>query len=257
MDSQKINLLISFTTYPRDGIITYGLMEKTFKSLMEDQDLSQFNIKILVVGDDYTNLDELKPIFDGYDCEFVNININDALRNKKSVPKNVKWYQAVQRSKIFILERALISDYDYLLMSADDELYVNKKIETSFIYIKKYDYPDFIFSLGKYIDGSIIPSNITIDSYPIPSNCISSGSIYKIKNKEFINLILNFRKYRWSILEIYINSNYDKYRTILPEDAEQWKYLENYFSTKKFRSILIPIVLIDHYSEKSLFNYIL
>lgn len=255
MDSQKINLLISFTTYPRDGIITYGLMEKTFKSLMEDQDLSQFNINIIVVGDDYMNLDELKPIFNGYECEFVNININDALRNNESVPRNVKWYQAVQRSKIFILERALISDYDYLLMSADDELYMNKKIETSFTYIKKYDYPDFIFSLGKHIDGNIIPGNTMIDSYPIPSNCISSGCIYKIKNKEFINLILNFRKYRWSDLEKC--SNNGRYRSIQPEDAEQWKYLENYFSTKKFRSILIPIVLIDHYSEKSLFNYIL
>jgi hypothetical protein len=251
------NLLISFTTYPRNGNgTTYKLLEKTFRSLVDGIDLSNFNIKILVVGDDYMNLDELKPIFNGYDSEFYNININNALRNKEFIPKQIRWFQAVQRSKIFILEKALNLDYDYLLMSADDELYMNKKIETSFEYIKKYNYPDFIFSLGKHVDGNIIPKNNKIDSYPLPCNCISSGCIYKIKNKEFINIILNFRKYRWSVLENYINTNDKICKGIQAEDAEQWKYLEEHFTSKKFTCILIPIITIDHYSEGSLYNYI-
>jgi hypothetical protein len=253
----KVNLIISFTTYPRDGIATYGLLEKTFKSLIDDQDLSNFNILIIVVGDDYMNLDELRPIFNGFNCEFYNININNALRNNIKVPKIIKWCQAVQRSKIFILEKTIQLDYDYILMSADDELYLNKKIETSFDYIKKYDYPDFIFNLGKHINGQIIPNNTNIDSYPQPSNCISSGTIYKLRNKDFINIIINFRKQRWSALENLINMNNKVYKNIKPEDAELWNYLEKYFNNKQFKSILIPIVLIDHYSEGSLFNYIL
>ena len=253
----KVNLIISFTTYPRDGIATYGLLEKTFKSLIDGQDLSNFNILIIVVGDDYMNLDELRPIFNGFNCEFYNINIDNALRNNMKVPKIIKWYQAVQRSKIFILEKTIQLDYDYILMSADDELYINKKIETSFDYIKKYDYPDFIFNLGKYINDRIIPNNTNIDSYPQPGNCISSGIIYKLKNKDFINIIINFRKQRWSFLENLINMNDTVYKNIQPEDAELWEYLGKYFNDKQFKSILIPIVLIDHYSERSLFNYIL
>jgi hypothetical protein len=257
MNIEKINLLISFATYPRDGIATYGLLEKTFNSLIAEQDLTNFNIKIIVVGDDYQNLDELKPIFKGFDCEFYNININNALRNMENVPKLIKWSHAVQRSKIFILEKALNLDYDYILMSADDELYLNKKIETSFEYIKKYNYPDFVFNLGKHYTGKIIPQYNNINSFPESCNCISSGCIYKLKNKDFINEIIKFRKSSWKNLEILIkkNKNY-VFKGIKPEDAELWDFLEKYFINKKYTSILIPIVLIDHYSEKTLFTYI-
>lgn len=255
MENKKFNLIISFATYPRDGILTYKLLENTFNSLIKDQDLSNINIKILVVGDDYSNIEELKPIFKDFDTDFYNINIDDALRNKKDIPFKVKWMQAVQRSKIFILNKAINMDYDYILMSADDEIYLNKKIETSIEYIQNHNQPDFIFSLGKYISKTIIPKEIDIDSYPKPGNCISSGTLYKLKNKNFINTIINFRKSRWNYLENIINKN-QSFQEIQPEDAELWEYLRNFFIKKEFTSILIPIVLIDHITEKTLKKYI-
>lgn len=255
MENNEFNLIISFTTYPRDGLATYDLLEKTFNSLIENQDLSYINIKILVVGDDYSNIDELKPIFKGYDCEFYNINIDNALRNKKDIPFKIKWMQAVQRSKIFILEKAIKMNYDYIIMSADDELYLNKKIETSIKFIQNYNQPDFIFSLGKYLSNKIIPQNNNIDSYPISSNCISSGTLYKLKNKNFINTIIDFRKSRWNFLENIINTK-TSFDEIKPEDAELWTYLSNFFIKKQFISILIPIILIDHITEGTLKKYI-
>jgi hypothetical protein len=120
-----VKLLISFTTYPRKGE-TYGLLENTFKSLMLNQDLTHHTIKIIVVGDDYPNIDELKPIFNNFDTEFYNINVNDALRNY-NISREIKWKQSVQRSKIFILEKALTYDFDYILMSSDDDIYINNK----------------------------------------------------------------------------------------------------------------------------------
>ncbi len=244
-----MKLLISFTTYPRDGKTTYGLLENTFKSLIENYN-KNIIIKIIVVGDDYNNLDELKPIFNDYDVEFYNININDALRNKKHIDKEIRWMHAVQRSKIFILEKALTYKFDYILMSSDDDIYINDKLNTSIEYIKKYNYPDFIFSLGINYKNVIIPNNNI--QYPIAYKCISSGCLYKLSNKKFINKIIIFRKNRWD----YVINNHIFKNNIKPEDAELWKFLMNYFKINRFKSVLIPIVMINHSTEKSLFNYI-
>jgi hypothetical protein len=188
-----MKLLISFATYPRDGKSTYSMLERTYKSLIENQELSIHDIKILVVGDDYSNIEELKPIFTLYDTEFFNINVDDALRNK-NIPYEVKWKQSVQRSKIFILEKALEFEYDYILMSSDDDIYLNKKIEISIEYIKEYNEPDLVFNLGIHFNSQIIPKNNEIFSYPEKNNCISSGMLYKLKNKKFIKTIIDFRK---------------------------------------------------------------
>lgn len=249
-----MNILISFTTYPRDGKSTYDLLEKTYKSLFDNQNLTNLHIKILVVGDDYLNIEELKPIFKSHHAEFYNININDALRYK-NIPYEVKWKQSVQRSKIFILEKALELEYDYILMSSDDDIYLNKKIETSIQYIKKYNEPDLLFNLGIHFNSQIIPKNEEIYSYPKKKNCISSGIIYKLKNKEFIKTIINFRKSRWEELIKLMKKN-KSYKTIMPEDAELWDYLENFFIKKQFTSILIPKILVNHETEGTLKNFI-
>ena len=62
-DNSKIKLLISFATYPRKNDDTYRLFERTFKTLIDNQNLSNVDLKFIVVGDDYTNINELKPIF--------------------------------------------------------------------------------------------------------------------------------------------------------------------------------------------------
>ena len=230
-------LLISFTTYPRDGIKTYSLLDKTFKSMIEGQDLSALTIKIIVVGDDYTDIEYLKPIFKNFDYEMFNININDALRNKVNVPKEVRWRQAVQRSKIFILEKVLEYDFDYILMSADDEIYMNNKITTSIEYIEKYNNPDFVFSLGMYLNNTIIPKNRNIFSQPEPEKCISSGCLYNLRNKIFINTMLQIRKQKWqNTLDIISSGKSEKEMIsyIKPEDSEMWQELWINFNNKYF-----------------------
>ena len=252
-------LLISFTTYPRDGIKTYELLEKTFNSMIEGQDLSSLTIKIIVVGDDMMYVDHLEPIFKNFDCEVFNININDALRNMLHVPKEVRWRQAVQRSKIFILEKALEYDFDYILMSADDEIYMNNKITTSIEYIEKYNNPDFVFSLGMYLNNTIIPENRDIFSQPESGKCISSGCLYNLRNKIFINTMLQIRKNKWQNTLDLISSGKSEEEMISyikPEDSEMWHELWINFNKKYFTSILIPIVLINHSEERTLFNYL-
>jgi len=245
-----VKLLISFTTYPRKGQ-TYELLENTFKSLMLNQDLSNHTIKIIVVGDDYPTMDELKPIFAGYDTEFYNININDALRNY-NIDKLNKWKQAVQRSKIFILEKALTYDFDYILMSSDDDIYINNKLTESLNVINNINPPDFIFSLGYYINRRVIPNNKNI-TYPMPGNCISSGCLYNLKNIEFINAIIEFRKQKWQeFIHIVNKQNVN----IDPEDLQLWNYLMPFFKSNKYKSYLIPKILINHMTEKTLFNYL-
>lgn len=69
-----MKLLISFATYPRDGKSTYSMLERTYKSLIENQELSIHDIKILVVGDDYSNIEELKPIFTLYNNIYAKID---------------------------------------------------------------------------------------------------------------------------------------------------------------------------------------
>lgn len=248
-----MKLIIAFATYPRDGNTTYKLLERTLSSLLENQNLSHIDIKFLIIGDDYSNIDELKPLFMSYDHKFYNININDALRNK-NIPFNVKWCQACQRSIIFMLEKSLELEYDYILISADDDLYLNKKIETSIKYIKEYNEPDLIFSLGIHVNSKIIPNNKEIFSYPSPGQCIAGGIFYKLKNLDFIKCMLEYRKKRWNILEQIIKEN-KSFEIIMPEDAELWIYLSDFFLKKIFTSILIPIVTINHDTQKTLKKY--
>lgn len=254
-----MKILISFYTYPRDGKSTYTLLENTFKSLNLYTESSN-HIKLFVIGDDYSNLDELKPIFKNFDCDFFNININNALRNK-NVNSHLKWQHAVTRSIIFSFEKALELDYDYILISADDEIYLNNKIEQSFNYINKYNYPDFVFSLGKHVNKNILPKsydkNNLMNNYPTSSNVIESGTLYYLKNTNFINDIINFRKKRWEIVEKVIKGElfYDN-KSIRAEDAELWNYLLPKFKNKTYTSLLIPEILIDHFTEGSIHKFI-
>lgn len=248
-----MKILIAFPTYPRDGIVTPSLLKKTFDSLIADQDLTSHTIKILVVGDDYPNMDELKPIFNNYDCEFYNINVNDALRNRKDVPKDKKWCQAAQRSTIFIYEKALLSGFDYLLISGDDELFLNKKLLTSIEYIKKYNNPDIVFSLGIHNDLRILPPSVSCipeETIPTHSNIISSGVMYNLNNTTLMNTMIAYRKLRWQHV---VQNLVD---LINPEDAEQWFDLNSYLKNKTFTTIMIPTILINHYTERTLYNYL-
>ena len=257
-----MKLLISFSTYPRDGKVTFHLLQKTFSSLIQN---NKIDIEFMVVGDDYPNIEELSPIFNGYKVTFFNINQNNALRKEK-IAKEIIWSQAVQRTKIFILEHVLNTDYDYILMSSDDDTYINNKISTSISYIEENNYPDFIFNAGIYTDDDskeiIFPTNNS--PYPEPNNCISSGCLYKVTNKKFINTIINFRKLCWFDVELYINAcknNNKSYMNIMekrikPEDYQLWLPLGPYFKDNRYRSLFIPKILVHHGIERSVFNYL-
>ena len=261
-----MKLLISFTTYPRSGKVTFELLQYTFDSLIIRDELSDIAYEFLVVGDDYPNIHELSPIFKGYNVTFHNINQNNALR-KEHISKDIRWAQAVQRSKIFILEKALEMDYDYILMSADDETYMNRKISTSITYSKENSEPDFVFSAGTHTPGHgqptiMFPSKPCL--YPEPNNCISSGCLYKLRNRRFIQDMIDFRKQCWLTVQMYVHAcNHKRQDTIYslekrikPEDYQLWEYLLPKFQRQTYSCVFIPEVLIHHGPERSLFQYL-
>lgn len=139
-----------------------------------------------------------------------------------------------------------------------------------------YNRPDFVFNFGISYNGKILPDNKHIAPYPFPSQCILSGSLYNLKNKQFINTIINFRKYRWSILENIIKDDESIKRfikeqgninvsymvrknplySIYPEDNEFFEFIKPFFIKKTFTSLLIPKILINHETQYTLKNYI-
>jgi hypothetical protein len=265
-NENPIKILVGIPTYPRDGIVTYGLLKNTVNSLIASyKDIKNISIKFILIGDDYNNIEELKPIFTELmlDVDIYNINKDDALRNKK-ITKEVIWMHAVTRSVIFLFRKVLdvYSDYDYLLLSADDELYINSMLKTVVQYVKKYNYPDFVFSKGIHPSGIVYPTLVNntnlLLNYPEPENCTESGTMYKIHNSKFINDIINFRKSRWNIIEQFIESNEVDHKRfgIRPEDAELWQYLNVKFKNKEYSSLLIPLILIDHLTEQTVFKYL-
>ena len=149
-----MKILVAFFTYPRKnpkGVTNSNkilplLLENTLKSLIDNQDLSIHEIKYILIGDDYPNIEnDMRHIFNNLNlnCQFFNININDALRNNVK-DKSLVWKQAVQRSQIFAYRYALekCSDFDYLLISSDDDLYLNSKLLTSIQFIEEHRHPD-------------------------------------------------------------------------------------------------------------------
>jgi hypothetical protein len=257
LQPKKLKIVLAILTYPRDGKTTYGLLNDTFKSLILNQNLNQIELKIILIGDDYPNISELLPIFSSYNCEVFDINNNDALRNK-NVTRHIKWAHACTRSLIFGYKKALEYNYDYILLSADDELYYNK-IDRSIHYIQRYNNPDLVYSLGKHHDGRILPGrynkNNLLLNYPIPCNCIASGMLFNLTNKNFIKLNIDFLQSRWNYIEENIKNNLTDF-LIEPNDAELWEFLFKYFYEKKFTSLLIPEILIDHFQEGTINNYI-
>jgi hypothetical protein len=254
-----MKLLIVFSTYPRDGKSTYGLLKKTVDSMAIPASTEDLTIQILVVGDDYPNMEELRPLFADHACEFVNINVGCALRNT-GAPREVKWAQAVTRSVLYAFETALTrySDYDYIMLSADDELYMNDKIGTTIRYIRDYNKPDFVFSRGVYCGGGHLPHHYDsvnlLANVPRNSNTIASGVCFKLANRAFIEDIIAFKKGRWSSVEHGLQTG--NFGGVYAEDAELWDYLGPHFHAGKYTSLLIPHLLIHHYTEKTLYTYI-
>jgi len=153
------------------------------------------------------------------------------------------------------------------LMSSDDDVYLNNKLSKSISYIHANNYPDFVFNRGTHNHTAndkniIIPINNT--PYPEPQNCIASGCIYKVSNKNFLRTMINFRKSCWLDVELYkiaCQSKNTSYMQILekrikPEDYQLWAYLSNYFKDNTYTSLFIPEILIHHGPERSLFNYL-
>lgn len=248
-----MNLIIGFLTYPRPDKSTYGLLEKTFKSVIANQDLSEFNIRCIVVGDDYPNITELSPIFEGYCVEFHNINTGDAMRHKK-IPHVHIWHHAVTRSCICIFEK--VKEYsdsvDYLLLSADDEEYINYKLLLTEAYAIHYKQPDLIFSRGITFTGEAYPPMDL--PYPMTGLVIASGVCYKVKRSEIVQDILQFRKTRWEkVCEAITTGVFDG---IAAEDAEVWDYLEDKFKENIYTSVMIKECTINHYTQGTILRYL-
>jgi hypothetical protein len=260
-----MKIIIGVLTYPRDySDKTYNSLKRTFDSLVKNVDLRSHTIKVLVIGDDYNNIEELSPIFEGYDASFFNINVNDALRNK-DIPGDIIWFYACVRSVQTLFEKALAmaDSYDYLLLSSDDDEYINNKLTTSIGYIHKYGYPDLVYSLGIYRKGRIMPHTYNKKAlelnYPLPENVIAAGMLYNLKNRKFIEDNIQFRAQQYQKLLQYIQTGNFKQigpDHLFPEDAQLWHYLQPQFKSKKYRSLLIPEVLVNHDTEKTVLNYI-
>lgn len=260
-----MNIILGICTYPRDyKHATFRTLTRTFQSLVMNQDTSKFKLKILVIGDDYTGMEEtLAPIFQGYDVSFFNINVNDALRDKP-LPREIIWNYAALRSCQYMFEQAqsMADSYDYLILSSDDDEYINNKITTTIDFIQQYNRPDFIYSLGKHFNGRILPpiydrTNLQ-SNYPLPGKLIAAGTMYNLKNKKFIDTIINFRKYQYNNLCMRIQQNNFSDRSITnlaPEDAQVWHHLLPYFQSRTFRSLLIPHVLVNHDTEQTMMKY--
>jgi hypothetical protein len=263
-----MKLILGFLTYPRDNThITFELLQNTFHSLVKKQNVQSIDIKIIVVGDDYPKIEELRPIFDGFDVSLYSINTKDALRNTDLHPEFI-WCYAPVRSVIYLHEKTLeLSDsYDYLLLSADDEKYFDGKLQSTLEYAKKYNNPDLIYTLARYGETIILPrsfnSSKLLENYPRPGDVIASGIYYNLKNKDFILDIIEFRKKQWEYLQSCIRekkANYPEMYVIsklYPEDAQLWDYLTDKFIKKTYTSLLIPTILIHHFSERTVFKYI-
>jgi hypothetical protein len=257
-----MKFVLVFLTYPRDySNITYQLLSNTFNSLKNNNGLDLSTIKIIVIGDDYDNMAEtLSPIFSGYDCDYYNINLNDAVRNKK-LNKKICWKQACTRSIIYAFEKSLEYKYDYVFLSSDDDLYTNDKINISTQYIHKYNYPDFVFSLARHVNKQILPpqyDNINLlNNFPQNSKVIQSGTLYKLQNTQFIYQCIQIMKNCNNHLLDYIkNNNLPVNDNDVPvNDGYLWDQLNPLFKNNTFSSLLIPIVLTFHDTEQTITQY--
>ncbi len=261
--SKKVNLIIGFLTYPRNGIDTPNIFKRTITSLFENKDLNNYGkIKIIIVGDDYDAIQEqIKPLFEIYPFEvsIYNINHKNALRNMKNVPSMHKWEHACTRSVIYLIEKAMEEEnnYDYLMISSDDDLYINDTLKSYNDGIIQFNSPDLIFCNGVHNNGEVLPKQKYADptkNSPTSGDTIASGIFFSLTNKEFINDILKFRKNRWNHVQTCINNNY--FHNIGPEDAELWDYLKPKFENNVYRSALIDKTLINHDTEGTINKYI-
>lgn len=242
-----MNLIIGIATYPRPDGSTYSKLEKTIKSIFNDPNLHGHNLKFIIVGDDYPTMkEELMPIFTNIDVEMY--NIPNALRNM-NLEKKYVWYYAAARSFIMIWEKGLEynKDYNYLIISDDDEEFINNFLSVQIQYIKQYNFPDLTFIGGYTTTGEIYPPvNL---SYPVPSLVFKSGTGFNIRNDEFIRDTISFFNYRWENLMKCIKDNV--YNELYACDYEYWTYLMPKFKNNIYRSQFIPHVLINHYTQGS------
>jgi hypothetical protein len=244
-----VNIIIGFLSYPRNGIDTPKLFERTLQSLVEKQ-IKVNKLKIIVVGDDYSTMHEQlvhvlnkynKNNKNNYEYELYDINKNDALRSK-DVPKKVVWMHACTRGVIYLMEKAMeySKNYDYLMISSDDDLYINNTIDTYSEYIIKYNKPDLVYALGLYLNYKTLPqsydSENLMNNSPTAADTIASGVLYSLKNKNFMEDIIQFRKSRWRFVESCIQSK--DYSGVEPEDLEVWNFLKPKFTSHEYTSLL-------------------
>ena len=247
-----IKELCAVFSYPRKNNSTPPILEKSMNSLFRNIP-KELNIEIIVVGDDYSNINELNYIFNKFNIpyNFHNININNALRNMKC-DNILKWQHACTRSYIFSFKKCLESNYDYILTFSDDDRYSEKYFGKIYESIIKAN-TDFIFSCGDYCNQVILPTEINenpYDNYPLPNNTIATGVCFKSKNKKFINDIINLLENKMN----YVFNNLDK--KDYPQDYLIWEYLLPKFKKKIYTSYLIFDTLTIHPTERTIFKFI-
>jgi len=247
-------ILFSIFSYPRKNnqtpIVFTRMCNTLFKNIPKNM-----NIEILVIGDDYPNIEnDFKPILEkiGIKYTIVNINQDNALRNMNA-HKRLKWQHACTRSLIYGFKKSLEHKFDYVITFSDDDYYHTDYLNYVNNFIKKYNNVDLIYSFGLYLKKIVMPSKIhkiLTKNSPTGGNVIATGIVFKSKNHFFIKDIIQLLESRWNkVLKKLDKSDH-------PNDAIMWEYLKPKFNTNIYKSVIIPKCLVFHDTEYTIFNNI-
>ena len=134
----------------------------------------------------------------------------------------------------------------------DDDFYSPNYFTLLARTIEKYCDQDLIFGLGEYLNFLILPrkyNEILTKNSPTPCDTISSGVVFKVGGKFFLD-ITQFLEKRWML----VSKNLHK--PDLPNDLLMWTYLKPKFNDGAYTSILMPVVIVYHDTEKTIFKEI-
>lgn len=274
-----LKLAVLIRTYKRKNGLSKGYLKRAFKSL-ENQTYK--NIKLFVIGDDYSDNEEFEDICKTYNGDIYYYNNPESFRTYNFKVKENYWSIGGSKATMYGINKIIKENYNYYFHLDDDDSWKPNHVEIVVKYINRFPKVDVLYSRSVYLDGYMPyyhepEENVTYNNFPLkPAHSVHSTHVYNVKTlgNLLLEISLNLQKQADIInnknndqdknnIEYY-KRNADSYKVDLKKIksiSDGYEYKEEWIlpgdhvkavelgNTNKYNNIFIPLITVNKYTD--------
>lgn len=242
LDKQKgydIPIGVLIATYRKDNK-TIVKLEKTLDSVFNQ---TYKNFKIFLIGDDYSQPEELIKLIEKYPSDKIYYeNLLFSRERKYHLDKNTIWKYGGTNTANHAIDVATKNGYDYIAHLDHDDIWANNHLQ-EIVKCIEITGADFICTKAQHINGLDLPLTLETKELYIPFYPMYNAIIHS-------SVCMNFTKIPLRYRDLYLDTGKTDDQT-LTADSDLWERTRNHILKNNLRSFCVNKVTVLHDTENT------